>query len=563
MVIKLNDLLKKLSVYTHTHKKHPVTDTRLLWLLIGVDYHFIEKYGVKGILDFEASEHGCIGAMAKAFIQMLNNVYSGDLFNIRSSTTLEQQRDCAQKIETRMRHFHKLCSENVIGLNIENTPGEYRNTIASYRFSFDTDPPNGTIMGYSYLKSRPYTRGSRDMECMDNFYAIGNNRDGSVRIVSTENHENIKKIVPDLILRLIQDLQIPDLVYARYLTFISEFIQDMELLHPFYDFNNRILVNLLLNEILIDLGFHPAIFRQPKVFNGFAPAELVIEIQEGQRLLKKITKNFVITPEEIQANRKNITDNFAIMPKKIQANRKNITNNFVIMPEKIQANRNALLTLALRNDSPDLLAEVLSYTNIPPTFKNKFIMAVLGFKHNNPAIKEDLLFSTKFLEHFMDIYGTGPDGIFATTILISLLSDDTSGHLSWHLDFFIKYFFKKQVSEPAIIDAYFNSLAFVTDDAFEEVKNKTLAAMLSSESGSGHTLYKSSKNKVAVIFRYIDWYTSMVGNGQQARRDVNGLTDWIDNNAPAGTKLSYEERRKVHARIDIVFSQPRRRSFSI
>lgn len=532
----LNDLLDKLRKYTG----EPISDPRLIWLLIGVDHRYIEKDGIEAILKYESREYGCIGAMGKAFIKLLTDVSSDDLFNIEDAKTPELQEICAAKIESRMIDFHRLCVDKVSDLNTGTKPGEYRQSPMSYGFLLDSlDYPNGTAMGYTYLNLRRAIRGPKVngvTQFIENFYAIANRIDGSFKVICFAKPDDIKNLARSLIIRLIQDLQIPYIVDAEALLYICEFIQDMTLLHPFTDANNRVLVNLLLNEILIDTGFYPVIFREPNIFDGFHPQELKLEIDKGQQLLRQALYQFGV------------------------------------FSTGIQENSNALLRLALRSDSPELIDMSLSNTGVPDFFREKFISIVLDFKEQNISNEPiDLLQDENFLRYFLRSYE--PDVVFASTgILLSLLNDNTSGHLSWHLDFFIKYFFDNNYEEHVIIDGYFNALTLIHEGCQDD-KSKTLLDTLFSPSGNGNTLYKYSKNRTSIIFRCINWYTRIKGLNAETEKSINGLPELLDKQSPVNTKedrkllyedrkLSYEERRRIDNRIENVFRQGRNRTLS-
>jgi hypothetical protein len=526
----LKELLEKLSIYT----KQSVSDPQILWGLIGIDYHLIKRDNVQAILDFESREYGCIGAMSKAFVQMLNDVASEDLFNIKDARTPEQQADCVKKIEARMLNFHRLCTENVYGLNEATEPGKYRQTKASYTFQLNLNPPNGTNAGYTYLNLKPAIRGHRingETKYLENFYGLRNKIDGSFEIICCAKIDEIALIAQYLIHRLIQDLQQYRILEYQKLLYVCEFIQDMMLLHPFADANNRVLVNLLLNEILIDIGFSPVMFNQPNIFDGFSPNELVHEIYKGQTLLKSIVNDF----QEVYD--------------------KDLRNNY-----------RRLLTVALRNDSSELLAVALTSVSVPDKFKDKFSAAVADFRIKNlHSPKLDLLHDIEFLNHFLGSYKNQRDVVYwSSVILTTLLDCETFWYLSWQFDFFVKYFFQQKIEERIIIDGYFHALMFVVYNRDQVDDENTLLDILFKERGnSGNTLYKSSKNKTYIIFRCIDWYTHVKGLNNETKRSISNLSQLLDQQESGGAKLSYEDVRKIEARIENVFSQRRSRFFSI
>lgn len=63
------------------------------------------------------------------------------------------------------------------------------------------------------------------------------------------------------------------------LLLIAKLIQTFERIHPFADANGRVFVNLLLNYLLLQEGFPPAIFFDPNIFD--MNHEMVDEIKKG------------------------------------------------------------------------------------------------------------------------------------------------------------------------------------------------------------------------------------------------------------------------------------------
>lgn len=523
-----DNLLKSLSIYT----KQTVPNPGIIWLLIGIDYCCIENCGVKGILDFESIQHGSVGSMGKAFIQMLKYISSEDTLDIKSAKSLEQQDCCVKKIEQHLLRYHKLCTENVEVWNQSIRSGAYRTTdISSYRFCLNTKDANGTDAGYKYLSLRSRIRGPKDQDkdpYIENFYGVANKIDGSYKIISIANNTEIEVIVKKLILRLVQDLQ-EDLADDESLLRICEFIQDMIVLQPFSVANTKTLVNLLLNEILVDIGFAPVVFKRHHIFEAFHPHELILKVREGQNLLHRVV------------------------------------NGIREFSPLLYKNSRAMLTIALRSDSPELLEVAMLYLNIPNDFRHKFSTAVLDFnKISKPPYFIDLLQDEEFLEYFLSVYDNGADAVFATAvILLSLLNDNTSGHQSWHLHFFITCFFKYKFEERTIVDGYFHALAFITYEDNVAGTHIDLLHTLFGSGCSGNNLYKLSSNKVYIILRCIDWYTNLKGLNSDIKESVDKLTETLDANSPINKKLSYEDHRKIKIRIDNVFEQKRRRAFTI
>ena len=174
-------MLKKLSLYT----RQAIQDPQVLWVLLGIDYFDIEKDGLKGILDFENREPGCIGAMVRAFIFMLEQTID-NRFDIRKATSETQQQACVAAIINRLQDYHKLCTERISGLNHSTSPGNYRTTSITYISSITSANPNGTTTGHQYLLNRAQTRGTLvngQQYHIENFYGIDNLLDNSFQII--------------------------------------------------------------------------------------------------------------------------------------------------------------------------------------------------------------------------------------------------------------------------------------------------------------------------------------------------------------------------------------------
>lgn len=71
---------------------------------------------------------------------------------------------------------------------------------------------------------------------------------------------------------------------------IANFIQQLEVLHPFTDANCRTFVILLLTKCLLDNKLTPCILTNPNRFDGYSVVELVKEIKHGQSIFKEYEK---------------------------------------------------------------------------------------------------------------------------------------------------------------------------------------------------------------------------------------------------------------------------------
>lgn len=75
------------------------------------------------------------------------------------------------------------------------------------------------------------------------------------------------------------------------LTVIIKYIQLFERLHPFFDANGRVFVNVLLNALLIKNNFYPAVFFNPNVFDLYSVSQLVNVVIEAMWFFEYIALN--------------------------------------------------------------------------------------------------------------------------------------------------------------------------------------------------------------------------------------------------------------------------------
>jgi hypothetical protein len=74
------------------------------------------------------------------------------------------------------------------------------------------------------------------------------------------------------------------------LHYIVKIVQQLEQLHPFTDFNNRVFINLLLRFLLIQNGFSFPILDNYNIFDLQSVDEIVLAIKEGMEIAEKITR---------------------------------------------------------------------------------------------------------------------------------------------------------------------------------------------------------------------------------------------------------------------------------
>ncbi len=67
-----------------------------------------------------------------------------------------------------------------------------------------------------------------------------------------------------------------------------DLIKTLERTHPFVDCNNRVLINIVLNHLLMRSGELPVIYEDPNIFDGLTTEELVAEVKYGQSLVQQL-----------------------------------------------------------------------------------------------------------------------------------------------------------------------------------------------------------------------------------------------------------------------------------
>lgn len=102
-------------------------------------------------------------------------------------------------------------------------------------------------------------------------------------------------LLPNRVQRVLDNLyqqleKISDSPHASDLkiTAIVSAVQELEQIHPFADANCRTFCLVLLNSLLMQQGFEPAIIDDPNKFDGFSVKELVETVQYGMQETRKL-----------------------------------------------------------------------------------------------------------------------------------------------------------------------------------------------------------------------------------------------------------------------------------
>jgi hypothetical protein len=145
-----------------------------------------------------------------------------------------------------------------------------------------------TLFKQEYLRSKFYLK-SEDSNNSDRFELIDINhlnsdlisekiKNNTVKIVINceGNKESLTAQCQKLIDHYYAEIAInPDKISA-----IAKLVRNLEVTHPFFDYNCRTF-NLLLNKLLLENGFSPTILINPNIIDAYSVQELVIEITKG------------------------------------------------------------------------------------------------------------------------------------------------------------------------------------------------------------------------------------------------------------------------------------------
>lgn len=96
-----------------------------------------------------------------------------------------------------------------------------------------------------------------------------------------ENNAELTTIITQTLTQMYDDLQQSPDASERALNIICSAIQKLERMHPFIDGNCRTFCMVLLNGLLMQHGFKPAILNDPNDFDGHSIEELVALVKQG------------------------------------------------------------------------------------------------------------------------------------------------------------------------------------------------------------------------------------------------------------------------------------------
>lgn len=239
-------------VFNHPEFKHiPATE---YWRMF-IDGEQQINPAELGWWKYETREKGCVKNLFHAYAYMLDTLNT------------PMNHEYFQKI-------HSMCMRGVsTNMGGGLVAGKYRQ---------DDNPAmimqlgkNASEKGFAFLRSK----GSKITLVSDAIYAastLGRDIESQVDAALKKYNDNLTKIKSDVKME-----GNPHELNKTKLMNIIEFIQTIEHLHPFLDGNGRTFCTIILNKVLLENGFRPVILENPNRFDGFAPDELIQEIEKG------------------------------------------------------------------------------------------------------------------------------------------------------------------------------------------------------------------------------------------------------------------------------------------
>jgi len=113
---------------------------------------------------------------------------------------------------------------------------------------------------------------------------------GDIRLVRYGKLKNQSEVIDELqklINKYYQNIASSNGNSELIIKAIADFAHQADLLHPFDDGNVRTIVFLVVNKLLLENGFPPAIFEDPNRFDGYTVNELYNEINDGMNKAKE------------------------------------------------------------------------------------------------------------------------------------------------------------------------------------------------------------------------------------------------------------------------------------
>lgn len=259
-----------------------------LWRLLIHGYR--QKDGPEA---FEREEPGYLGSMYKAFDYLLSTVdeplsveYLVRLHDLAVSNTCYRLRG--------------IDDEMVISEFFEPVPQGLRDGYGvEFGLVANGDGQNITLLGLRELVQK-YEDEDEYFAVLnkDSFAVISKYTAGATLLAAMGNQHHCisikrttKQYLEERIKRIIAQYQHALLLASstdEKLRAIVVCVHELELTHPFPDGNCRTLVVLLLNKLLMQEGFTPAILKSPDYFDAFSIGELCQEVEMGMRRFKNI-----------------------------------------------------------------------------------------------------------------------------------------------------------------------------------------------------------------------------------------------------------------------------------
>lgn len=241
----------------------------------------------ESVAQFEAREPGCIRAFLNAFYFAIAQL----------------QTDNPSATAHLMAAVHQYATHNVSGnLWVESSwSGRCRNRIiGEIRIYAEHCTPRGIAQLNAYISEIPkYSIEKVTFPALkiSRNPALANQNDHPSEVVFNEMcSSNAFLLFTPLFEGEIMDIEVhfikiiseyleqPDtLSDSERILSIVRCIQKLERLHPFIDGNTRTFTGIMLNFLLIQQGFPPALFYNPNISYGYADDELAAVVEEGMR----------------------------------------------------------------------------------------------------------------------------------------------------------------------------------------------------------------------------------------------------------------------------------------
>ena len=255
-----------------------------------------------GIEEWERREPGSLRGVLNAYAHCLDKIDSKQPFTRKDILEIHQQ--CVDKVSGTIydkikprtaqpvnkgfrKHSESVMFHLISGVNLSKAGCK---NVAEYIWNNVVDHANPSYM-FNQVSS------AKDIEDLLIRHLEASEEDGHrfapllEGLSETEDNSRIPARIQHLLDHMYQELEkIPDddkTDYRKIATIVAT-VQKLEQLHPFQDANCRSFCLVLLNSLLMQQGFDPAIIDDPNKFDGVSVEELVETVQNGMQETRKL-----------------------------------------------------------------------------------------------------------------------------------------------------------------------------------------------------------------------------------------------------------------------------------